>query len=790
MTDLVEYDFGDDIDREPTSAKPYLQAIADGEKHLDRWQTLCDRIDRVYSALQTIGGISASGDGIFDEEFNLFWASMEVVKPSIYSRPPIPVVTPAFKDRNPVKRVAADMLERTAIANFGITDINQVMLGARDDLALNERGVVWLSYEDGKEEKVCIEHLHRRDFGHDSARSWAEVDKVWRHAWLSREEARERFESISGDLYSLANYTDHPDKQSVDDIEWSEGKAKFTEVWCKSENKVVWVTENVDTVLDEDEPHLKLKGFFPCPKPAYGTVERGSLKPVPSFVYIQTQLEGINTLTQRIHDLIDKLVVKGIIPSGTDVGDAVEKAYREVDAAHMLIPVPSLSMSGANSLVEWLPIEQVANTILAAVQARRELIGNVQEILGIADIMRGDTDAQETLGAQQLKAQYGSIRVRDRVNELVRLAKDTVEIMAEIVAEEFSFDTLLTMSQMELPTNAEIKKQLKLLQDASEKELKALADQAEQAAMSPQAQENPQAIEQQFQQAQQQVIEKYAPQVQKLQTAVTQEQVKDLIRDNKTRCFVFDIETDSTIYPDEQAAKQASSELAQALGNSLPIVQSMIQMGGADAAGELIKEILAPYRPSRTFLGALDELIDRIKDNPAPGQGTDEAAKALAESQMVLAQAETEKARAAMAKVQADSQLKQAELQGQMQKMQMEFQEKAGKLQLENGKLQLQASKQEQEFQAKMAEMDAKQNLMQAQTAEILAKIGLDVRKQDLEEYKAATETQFQAEDQARAAESTAFDQEQRLVDGERQDRNTDRQMSLAEQEAMNRGNP
>src|SRR5690606_19361978 len=92
-------------------------------------------------------------------------------------------------------------------------------------------------------------------------------------------------------------------------------------------------------------------------------------------------------------------------------------------------------------------------------------------------------------------------------------------------------------------------------------------------------------------------------------------------------------------------------------------------------------------------------------------------------------------------------------------------------LQQDNDKLQLQASKQQQEFEAKMAEMDAKQNLMQAQTAKILAEIGLDVRKQDLEEYRASADAEQREIDtvlkvnaEGRAAQGQEFNEAQAMM--------------------------
>ena len=214
--------------------------------------------------------------------------------------------------------------------------------------------------------------LDRRDFLHEPARKWADVGWVARRAWLTKKEARERF----GEKALTANYGQHRDERG-DEVDETP-KAGFWEMWSKTDKKVYWLAEGCDETLDESKPFLKLKRFFPCPRPAFGTMERRSLVPVPDIVYIEDQLESINELTSRIHGLCEKLVVRGIIPAGSDVGDAIEAAYRELDADHMIIPVPAAAFSTANKYVDWLPIDMVANAILSAVQARRELIGNVQ----------------------------------------------------------------------------------------------------------------------------------------------------------------------------------------------------------------------------------------------------------------------------------------------------------------------------------------------------------------------------------------------------------------------------
>ena len=45
-------------------------------------------------------------------------------------------------------------------------------------------------------------------------------------------------------------------------------RAKFWEVWDRGSRRVVWVGQGCEKILDEDDPHLDLRGYFPCPKPA------------------------------------------------------------------------------------------------------------------------------------------------------------------------------------------------------------------------------------------------------------------------------------------------------------------------------------------------------------------------------------------------------------------------------------------------------------------------------------------------------------------------------------------
>lgn len=676
MPDILEQDAEFDPSLDKESSKAWLNLIEDAEKAFQDYQDKSDNIDKLFANLNRLANATR------DREFNIFWANIQVLGPSMYSRPPVPVVVPRFRSRNPIARTASEMLERDTTILFEITDIDSVMKLLRDDLARLNRGCAWLRYEakekKGKNyEKVCIEHVSRRDWLCSPARKWAEVDWVARRAWMTAQEMKDRFHEHSGDAYTSASFTtatrEEKDKGNRDPLL----KAGVWEIWCKSEDRVVWVTEGVDEPLDSDKPHLKLDGFFPCPKPVFGTVQPDSLVPVPDFVYYKDQLEEINELTGRIAALSEAIKVKGFYASGAEIGDAVETAMKTNDNGAILVPISNWAAFGqGGDPIIWLPVDMIAKTVAQLVDLRKQLIDDVYQITGLSDIMRGTTNANETLGAQELKSQYGSVRIRDRQDELVRVARDMTRIAAEIMAENFSIDTLMDMSQMELPSDADIKKQLKELSEQRKGIEQQVAAQIKQAQSDPQlmaqAQQNPEQAQQMLQQLQgqaQEAIQQLDAQAQKISETVTKDQVKKLLDDQRLRPFVLDIETDSTIAPDENAQKQRATEFITAVGGFLNQAIQAVQVvpQSAPLMADTLKYVASQFRAGRELDATIDEFAENMK---AMGQQqkADPAADAAKAEAEARAQAEAQKMQMAQQQQEFDQQLK---TQAQQQEIQI-----------------------------------------------------------------------------------------------------------------------
>lgn len=663
-----------DPTKEPKSSKAWLAVITHAEKEFRDYQDRADNIDKHYANLDRLASVTR------DRQFQMFWANIQVLAPSIYSRPPVPVVVPRFKDRRPLYQKTSELLERAVAVAFEIEDVDAVMRQVRDDLVTLARGCIWVRYDTREgEDRVCIEHADRKDFLHDPARTWKEVDWVAKRSWLTKREMRKRFRKTSGDAYKDAAYAVRKD----DDADGGKLKAGVWELWSKSQDKVVWISEGVDKTLDEDAPHLKLEGFFPCPRPAYGTVQRRTLVPVPDFVFYKDQLEEINELTARIAALTEAVRLRGFYPAGAgEIGDAVEAAVKSQADNVVLIPISNWSLLGTGSvsdMIVWLPLDMVVAAIKELVGVRTQLIDDVYQITGLSDIMRGSTEASETLGAQQLKSQYGSIRIRDRQDELIRVARDVTRITAEIMAENFEKQTLLDMSQMEIRTDAEVSKEAKPL-DA---QLKAVAEFMRHAQSDPQVQQMAKAKPEQAQQiiqGKQQEAQQVQAQIEKLKDEPTIEKVIEFLRDQRLRPFVLDIETDSTIAPDENAQKQRATEYMTAMGGliaqAMPVLQAFPE--AAAIVADTIRFAQSQFRVGRQMDQTVEEFVEKMK--ALAGQPKPPDPNAI-------------KAQADAKAVEADAQAKTAEAQSRGQEAQVALAERAQALQEKQATFQLETDK-------------------------------------------------------------------------------------------------
>lgn len=412
------------------------------------------------------------------KRFNIFWSNVETLKATIYSQSPNPDVRRRFRDKDVVGRIGAEVLERALSFTLDDYDSDEVFEAARDDGLIPGRGQVWVEYEpylgkvrpaedeetpegegseydreddEGpyKDEKVdertyCI-HLQWDCFRHTPCAEWRDVWWVARKHLMDKDELEDSFGDIAKKLP-----LDIKEKG-----EENRGKASIWEIWDKKTRKVYWVHDVwKEDILKEAEDPLNLVGFFPCPEPYVPIRTTDDWTPIPEYTLYQDQAEEIDMLSHRIQKMVGAFRPRGAY-DGSIKG--LENVLTGEDLK--LVPVEDaerwVDKGGLEKGVMWLPLDMLAQSIAALYEAREKSKQELYEITGISDIIRGATKASETATAQQLKGNFGNLRMQPRQKPFARFVRDILRIKAEIIAEHYSAETLARMTGLQLPTPEE-----------------------------------------------------------------------------------------------------------------------------------------------------------------------------------------------------------------------------------------------------------------------------------------------------------------------------------------------
>lgn len=608
-----------DTENQPTVnpiAKRYYREIESYHRSTSSWYEEGENIVKVYMD-ESITGSS--------RRFALLWANTETLKPAVYVKPPVAICSRRYKDKDPIARIAAEIIERATNTTFELYNADEVFRMVRDDRLLPGRGAAWVRYEARisqtentisvydpeidaeveqteisehvESEKVCIDYVFWQDFGHNVSRTWSDVWLVWRCVYKTQEEVAERFGSdvaarLTYGSKSPVGYNDGNDRMG----EEGERYCKIYEFWDKTRNLTSWMADGQQDFLESGTPPINFSGFFPCPEPCYATKSSKSLVPKPDYCYYRDQAKEINDLTDKIGRLTEWLIVKGFIPSGpSSIADPLEEALRDKGNKELFVQVDSMTQwteaGGAGKLIDWLPIQNVVAALQSCIQARAQLIQDVFQITGIADVLRAQSDPNETATAVELKSQTGTRRLRNTKDEIARFCRDIARLTAEVIADQFSPQSLSEMSGFKYQPPMPVMPQLMLPMGAPGMNMANVS-------MFPGA-----AMPQPMPPQQQQMM---MPGRSANDTDVGMtfdDQVVALLRDDKLRSFRIDIETDSTVQADENAEKQSRTEFMNAAGEFLERAVNTVQSAPALAqtAGELLMFGMRSYRPGRNM---------------------------------------------------------------------------------------------------------------------------------------------------------------------------------------------
>jgi hypothetical protein len=684
-------DFGSGDDTE-AECKRWSEEIRTASKHFEKWTKQGRNIIRRYRDERDAASAGAT-------KFNILWSNIQVLQPALYAKQPKPQVDRRHLDQDPVGKAASLILERALSHALDEYEFDEVMKAVRDDYLLVGRGTAWVRYEPvyGDEqpdpaggdatfrpvsfETAPCDYVGWEDFLHGVAPRWQHVPWVARKVHLTRDELVSRFGDEVGKAVPMktVNGMDKDDAAEYGDVF---KRALVWEIWDKGTKTAYWICPGHAQLLDKRKDPLGLREFFPCPRPLLATTTTDSLVPVPDFHEYQDQARELDELSARIACLTKALKVAGVYDGS--VSD-VQRLLQE-GVENELIPVTNWAAfagnGGMKGSIQFLPLDEIANTLIQLYSARDKVKQDLYEITGLSDIIRGASMASETATAQRIKGQFASLRLTDRQNEVARFARDVIRLKAEIMSEHFAPETLATASGYEHMPGAD--------------------------------------------------------------PAVFQEAVM-LLKNDALRGFRIDIETDSTVAVDQQAEQDSRVAFLTAMGGFLREAVPMAQQAPQTAPlmAEMLTFAVRGFKAGRQLEQAFDQFGQMVSDaakQPQEPPQPDPAQEMALQGEQMKMQALQVKTQADMQKAQVDGQVaaldaqaKQTEHQMKMQEMQMAYEFKVAEHQMKMAELQAkiqqtaitheQASIQSQQ-QAEQAEASHGMAMMQAEQKAEQAKQG------------------------------------------------------------------
>jgi hypothetical protein len=135
----------------------------------------------------------------------------------------------------------------------------------------------------------------------------------------------------------------------------------------------------------------------------------------------------------------------------------------EGGAKNQLVPVEKWAMlsekGGLRGVVDFFPLEQVVNALQTLRNYRQEVKDEIDQLTGMADIMRGQsTGPAATAYEQGVKARFGSVRLQRSQNEIARYATEGQKLRAEIICKHFDPQTIIDRSNVLQTPDAQMAK--------------------------------------------------------------------------------------------------------------------------------------------------------------------------------------------------------------------------------------------------------------------------------------------------------------------------------------------
>jgi hypothetical protein len=311
-----------------------------------------------------------------------------------------------------------------------------------------------------------------------------------------------------------------------------------------------------------------------------------------------------------------------------------------------------LAQSGGFDKNIWmLPIEKLVQVAQQLYTAREAIKQVIYELTGISDIIRGSSVASETATAQDLKAKWGTVRLRKMQTIVANYVRDLFRLSIDCASTVIPAATWKQITQLPFPLAQE--KQI------AQQQAQMDAQRAQMMGMPPDQQPPPNPI---------------------LQMPTFEELLQQISQD-AIRTYQIDIETSSTIDIDTAEDKAEVAEFMNALAQLMSGLMPLTAAGpsGMAAVKEILIAVCKRYKFGLSVVGSLEKLEAPPQEDKTPKGPPPPTPEEM--------------------------QLAQAEIQGKLQAIQLKAQGEAAKQQMELRIIQ-------EEGQLRMAEIAAQRETL------------------------------------------------------------------------------
>lgn len=615
------------------------------------------------SAKEALGAYESGSEDQSEDQISsaqLFYSNVEIVTPSVYNTTPVPDIRPRFNDYNPVIKAGADLFERIVTADMDESDFDDVILDAVMKLQVVGEGLARVRYDCTFKSTPILDEFTGEpivdDFGNPVVRSEIDHDKVWldvvpwdrivfgpgrkfgKCQWIAFEHDLtyhdvQKLNKDRADELTFGNASHRvvgrylSDKSVSADAEKAGifSTIKAYEIWDMETRTVIWIAEQDDiSPIRHHKDPFRLRQFFPLLPPLAPRKKFDSRLPKVPYAKHKRLYKQFDRLLERIDTLVSMCKVSGFADAKvhndiTRIRDLMDGEF--VSSTQAEAWVTGRSGSKLSDAISYWPLDQIIAAITQLDSRLNSIKVLIWEVVGVNDVMRGASDPSETLGAQEMKAQYGSMRLRSLQTATQTYCSYAINIMAEVRANVTPWERLKKIAMMNFEPTEEMQAQAQQLAQ-------------QQLQQSQQPQIDPSTGQQIHAQIDPAILQQMTQQIATQLASEFEQKVKEVCK-SPHRDMIIDIETDSTIRADVSRDMEQFNGLITATGNFATSVGALAPIR-PQAVGPLFKVYASQVR--KFSLGsegekALDDLISQTDQPPpaAPTISPEQAAEAEAQ---------------------------------------------------------------------------------------------------------------------------------------------------------------